>query len=210
MSRRYGSLGILEDYTLKRIEAEERLAVPFGAFVVSGSGSCFISSTNVAPVRIQQDNFMGLIIGDSHKETEELMQAYRWICTQIQSTFSEYDLHARMVVKLVSDYLKEVTEDMTIPRAIAAEMLIYDQDREVIYQCHFDGEFKENSLEHSSDKIFFVGGYLKQTRVKVERFLSNIPEVKQMIKNQAVAINFARKMKRLTRLPYVNIIAAKG
>ncbi len=203
-------LGLLEEFIIKKVEAEQRLSNAFAAFVVTKDGLCFVAASKVSPVRVQQnENFGGIIIGETNKDTEEMTSVFRAVCMSIQSAYSEDDVHARLVVDMMSNYLRWTIEDMDSPQATASEMLIYDMHRQVIHQIFLNGDFTEIPLGETKEKQFFVGAYSKRLRRMIAKELQKMPEVSKALKDPKLIGPVVSKLGKLTGMKFVNVIAVK-
>lgn len=161
------------DYFLKKVDAEQRLRLTktFTVFVKSENGGFFISGGSDVAVSFGNENFVSVLIAASIKESEEALGILREANARIRSLFTEDDFYAMLATDPLSDYLKEVLEDLKIPVALATEFMAFDVISNKLIRVLYSGDLKLDDLNDTNENYFFVGLYNKKTENLIKKEL---------------------------------------
>lgn len=215
MARRISrSLGTsnLEEYLTKKLDAEQRLAGQFALFVKSNQGGLFISGGSQPAIAFSGATFEGVLIGASLKESEEALSVLREAASVIRSVFSENDFYAKISTDFLSDYLREVLEDLKVPVAIASEFIVLDFMSSNLIRVFLSGDYRVDDLSESNEKYFFIGLYNKKTENLIRRELDkqNISELlsKKLSRSTTEKLkNIAKVLKEKLGSGYINLVS---
>jgi len=195
-------LGFLEEFMVKKLEAEERLARVFAGFIKLGSASgYFICGGNVQFSRFSNENFGCIIVGSSLVEINQGEDLIRKIGSRINSVFSGKDFHSTVVMDYLSKYLRANLQNMKIPQALAVEFFITDILGN-LFRIHLNGDIGIDSIENTDKNVFLVGGYDEKFREELLRELKKSP---QTIDKEKM-LEFAKRLKDKFKLPQMGLV----
>lgn len=134
-------LGNLEEFELKKLHVEERLARVFAAFVAIPDGGYFICGGKVPPAVFANQNFSCVIVGHSQMDLSIGRDMIREINSYTSSTFSNQDFYATVARDYFSTYLRSEMEDMKIPQSAAVEFMLVDF-KGCLTRVYFSGDIE--------------------------------------------------------------------
>lgn len=198
------NVGNFEDYVVKKLDAEQRLAGTFSVFIKSERGGMFVTGGKEPAAVFGNSNFHGVLIAGSLRESEEALSVLREAGASIRDIFSEDDFYAKISVDILSGYLKEVLEDLRIPIALAAEFMVLDMISNNLMRVQYSGDIRIDDLNDSDEYYFFQGLYKKSNQDAIKRELERgkIRDIlgkefskKSLEELKKIALSLKRKMK---------------
>ena len=206
----FGS-GNFEDYTLKKIDAEQRLADRFALFVNTPKGGLFICGGPDPPAIFRNDNFNSILIAASLKESEEALSVLREIGAHVRSVFSEDDFYASIAAEFLSDYLKASLEDLRIPIALATEFMALDLVSSKVIRVFFSGDMEIDDLSKTEEKYFFIGLHNKKTEELIRKELEKQKLLELFLSSKPVTMKELEKivtvLKKKFKFKYINFVS---
>lgn len=203
--------GNFDDYTIKKVDAEQRLANRFVLFVNTPKGGIFVCGGSDPPVIFKNDNFNAVLVAASLKESGEALSVLREVGVHVRNTFSESDFYAAIATEFLSDYLRTVLEDLRIPVAVAAEFMAVDLFSNKIIRVFFSGDIAIDDLEKTQEKYFFVGSHSKQVQDLIKKELEKYKFSEILSKSDSVLATELEKvaviLKKKFDFQYINFIA---
>ncbi len=195
-------LGSFGEFMLKKLEAEQRLARVFAAFIKPQPvGGYFICGGNVQFSQFSNGNFGCIIVGASLAEINQGEDLIRKVGSRINSVFSEKDFHSTVAMDFLSKYLRANLQNMKIPQAVAVEFFITDLLGNLL-RVHFHGDIEIDFAEGTDKDVFLVGGYDEKFR---EKLLGELKKAPQTIDKEKM-LEFAEKLKNKFKLSYVGFV----
>lgn len=204
-SLRFGKgigLGFFEEFVLKKLEAESRLARTFAAFIKIPDGGYFIYGGNVLPTNFSNKNFGSIIIGHSLVEINQGEDLLWKIGSRISQVFTENDFHSTVAMDFLSKYLRANIQNMKIPQALAVEFMFIDSV-DNLFRVHFTGDVEMDGLDETDEDVFVIGCYDPKFRKRLLAELKKVP--KKLDPDQMKA--FAEALKKKFDLPCCGLIA---
>ena len=194
--------GFFEEFAMKKLEAEQRLARVFAAFVkLQPIGGYFICGGNVQFSHFSNDNFGCIIIGSSLVEINQGEDLLRKVGSRINSVFSEKDFHSTVAMDFLSKYLRANLQNIKIPQALAVEFFITDILGNLL-RVHFHGDIEVDSVDSLDKDVFMVGGYDKKFRGDL---LGELKKAPQTIDKEKMH-EFAKELKNKFKLSYIGFV----
>lgn len=187
-------LGFFEELVFKKIEAEERLARTFAAFVKLPVGGYFICGGKVPPAYFSSDNFRCIIIGHSLVEISQGESLLREVGSRVSSLFTKNDFYATVATDFLSKYLRANIQNMKIPQALAVEFITIDI-RGILVRINLTGDFEIDNLNEDGERIFIVGCYDERFRKSLASELKNAPKEINLDKMRILADRLVSRFK---------------
>lgn len=195
-------IGVLEEFWVKKLEAEERLARVFAGFIKLGPASgYFICGGNVQFSRFSNENFGCIIVGASLAEINQGEDLIRKVGSRINSMFSGKDFHSTVIMGYLSKYLRANLQNMKIPQALAVEFFITDILGNLL-RVHLNGDIEMDSIENTEKDVFLVGGYDEKFREELLREFKKAPQALDKEK----MLEFAKRLKNKFKLPQIGLV----
>lgn len=158
------NMGTFEDYVIKRIDVEQRLANCFCLFIKAPDGGYFLSGGQEKPEKYISPNFTAICMGATRIESTIGFDLLVQLGSTIARQFDEQDFHSTIVLDFLCTYMKEQLEDVKSPRALALEFIIFDHITNKLFRILFDGDYQIDDLEEAGSKFFIIGDYDKPNK----------------------------------------------
>lgn len=203
--------GNFDDYTIKKVDAEQRLANRFALFVNTPKGGIFVCGGSDPPVIFKNDNFNGVLVAASLKESEEALSVLREVGANVRNIFSENDFYAAIAAEFLSNYLKAVLEDLRIPVAVAAEFMAVDLFSSKVIRVFFSGDIAIDDLTATQEKYFFIGLHSKKVEDLIKKELEKYKFSEILSKPGSAIVTELEKiatiLKKKFDFKYINFLA---